>query len=168
MRGDAHHRHGNSFDKQRLSQNGGIARVAPRPVVVTENGGRRVVLFVVQRKAAASLDPRSHTREEVAANLFPLGLLGKFAVAHRYAAGKAERRVANQLFENISALAQRLECHLGKGSTRISGIASPRRPPLAVGHAHVREAFGVADGQQLHQDRVHHAENRCIRANAKG
>src|ERR1035441_2784188 len=97
----AHYRHGDALDVESLAYDSGIAREAPRPIVVTEHHYRRVVLFVLQGEAAATLQARSQAGKEVAAHLFALGRLRQLPVTHRHAAIKAEGDISDQFLEDI-------------------------------------------------------------------
>jgi hypothetical protein len=80
---------------------------------------------------------------------------------------KAQGDISDQLLEDISALAQRFEDRLGKRGLPVSGLCASRRRVLAIGQMHVGEPLGAAHRQQLHKGRVHHAEDRGVRADAQ-
>ena len=99
----------NSLDVNGLAHDRRIAREASRPVVVTENSDGRVAGLIVERESAPAFHAHAQSRKEVSADLFSLGRLGKFSMPHRDASIEAQRHVADQVLENVSALAQRFE-----------------------------------------------------------
>jgi hypothetical protein len=147
------------------AENRRIAGKTPRPVVVTDHGHGRVTFLVLHRKPVTTRNFRTQAGKEVSADLVALGFLWRVAVPHRDLAN-TEGNVSDDVVQNIIALAKGFEHRFRKRRVAVAGVTRAWRL-IPAGDLQIVKPLRIAHRQHARQHRVHHAENRRIRANAQ-